>query len=101
MVAHVFNPSTGRQRQVAGGSMSLGPAWSIKWVSGQPELLHRETLSRKTKSYHWTQKCQKSTTLCSLPTHIYKHNKYQHTPKRYCKETLEYYKEIFLRPVLH
>ena len=31
-----------------GGFLSLRPAWSTKWVPGQPRL-HRETLSRKTK----------------------------------------------------
>jgi hypothetical protein len=33
----------------AGGFLSLRPAWSTKWVPGQPGL-HRETLSRKTKT---------------------------------------------------
>jgi hypothetical protein len=32
----------------AGGFLSLRPAWSSKWVSGQPGL-YREILSRKTK----------------------------------------------------
>jgi hypothetical protein len=40
-------PELGRQRE-AGGSLSSRPAWSTKWVPGQPGL-HRETLSRKTK----------------------------------------------------
>jgi hypothetical protein len=46
MVAHTFNPST--REAEAGRFLSLRPAWSTKWVSGQPGL-YRETLSRKTK----------------------------------------------------
>jgi hypothetical protein len=37
-------PALGRQRQ-ADGYLSSRPAWSTKWVPGQPGL-HRETLSR-------------------------------------------------------
>jgi hypothetical protein len=43
--AHAFNPST--QEAEAGRFLSLRPAWSTKWVPGQPGL-YRETLSRKT-----------------------------------------------------
>jgi hypothetical protein len=43
---HAFNPST--QEAEAGRFLSLRPAWSTKWVPGQPGL-YRETLSRKTK----------------------------------------------------
>jgi hypothetical protein len=46
MVAHAFNPST--REAEADGSLSSRPAWSTKWVPGQPGL-HRETLSWKTK----------------------------------------------------
>jgi hypothetical protein len=46
VVAHAFNPSTPEAE--AGGFLSSRPAWSTKWVRGQPEL-YRETLSRKTK----------------------------------------------------
>jgi hypothetical protein len=46
MVAHAFDPST--QEAEAGGFLSSRPAWSTKWVPGQPGL-HRETLSGKTK----------------------------------------------------
>jgi hypothetical protein len=46
VVAHTFNPST--QEAEAGGFLSSRPAWSTKWVLGQPGL-HRETLSQKTK----------------------------------------------------
>jgi hypothetical protein len=46
VVAHAFNPST--REAEAGGFLSSRPAWSTKWVPGQPGL-HRETLSRKTK----------------------------------------------------
>jgi hypothetical protein len=45
-VAHTFNPST--REAEAGRFLSLRPAWSTKWVPGQPGL-HRETLSRKAK----------------------------------------------------
>jgi hypothetical protein len=46
VVAHAFNPST--REAEAGGFLSLRPAWSTKWVPGQPGL-YRETLSRKQK----------------------------------------------------
>jgi hypothetical protein len=46
VVAHAFNPST--REAEAGGFLSSRPAWSTKWVPGQPGL-YRETLSRKTK----------------------------------------------------
>jgi hypothetical protein len=42
VVAHAFNPST--REAEAGGFLSSRPAWSTKWVPGQPGL-HRETLS--------------------------------------------------------
>jgi hypothetical protein len=45
-VAHAFNPST--REAEAGGSLSSRPAWSTKWVPGQPRL-YRETLSQKKK----------------------------------------------------
>jgi hypothetical protein len=45
-VAHAFNPST--QEAEAGGFLSLRPAWSTKWVPGQPGL-YRGTLSWKIK----------------------------------------------------
>jgi hypothetical protein len=41
-VARAFNPST--WEAVAGGFLSLRPAWSTEWIPGQPGL-HRETLS--------------------------------------------------------
>jgi hypothetical protein len=44
VVAHAFNPST--REAEAGEFLSSRPAWSTKWVPGQPGL-HRETLSRK------------------------------------------------------
>jgi hypothetical protein len=47
MVANAFNPSTWEAE--AGGFLSLRPAWSKEQVPGQPGL-HRETLSRKTKT---------------------------------------------------
>jgi hypothetical protein len=45
VVAHAFNPRTPEAE--AGGFLSSRPAWSTKWVPGQPEL-YTETLSRKT-----------------------------------------------------
>ena len=46
MVSFSFNPSTWDAE--AGGFLSLRPAWSTKWVPGEPEL-YRETLSQKKK----------------------------------------------------
>jgi hypothetical protein len=48
VVAHAFNPSTWEAE--AGRFLSSRPAWSTKWVPGQPRL-HRETLSQKTKKW--------------------------------------------------
>jgi hypothetical protein len=45
VVAYAFSPSTWEAE--AGGFLSSRPAWSTKWVPGQPGL-HRETLSQKT-----------------------------------------------------
>jgi hypothetical protein len=47
VVAHAFNPST--REAEAGRFLSSRPAWSTKWVPGQPGL-YRETLSLKTKT---------------------------------------------------
>jgi hypothetical protein len=48
VVVHAFNPSTWEAE--AGRFLSLRPAWSTKWVPGQPGL-YRETLSwKKTKT---------------------------------------------------
>jgi hypothetical protein len=47
VVAHTFNPST--REGEAGGFLSSRPAWSTKWVPGQPGL-HRETLSQKNQN---------------------------------------------------
>jgi hypothetical protein len=44
MVAHAFNPSTWEAE--TGRFLSSRPAWSTKWVPGQPGL-YRETLSPK------------------------------------------------------
>jgi hypothetical protein len=52
-MAHAFNPSTWEAE--AGGFLSSRPAWSTKWVPGQPEI-HRETLSWKTKQNKKTTK---------------------------------------------
>jgi hypothetical protein len=45
MVAHAFNPRT--REAETGRFLSSRPAWSTKWVPGQPGL-YRETLTRKT-----------------------------------------------------
>jgi hypothetical protein len=47
MVAHAFNPSTWEAE--AGGFLGSRPAWSTKWVPGQPGI-YRETLSWKKQS---------------------------------------------------
>jgi hypothetical protein len=44
--AHAFNPSTWEAE--AGEFLSSRPAWTTKWVPGQPGL-YRETLSKKKK----------------------------------------------------
>jgi hypothetical protein len=46
VVVHAFNPSTWEAE--AGEFLGSRPAWSTKWVPGQPGL-YRETLSQKTK----------------------------------------------------
>jgi hypothetical protein len=45
VVEHTWNPNP--LEAEAGRSLSLWPAWSTDWVSGQPGL-HRETLSPNT-----------------------------------------------------
>jgi hypothetical protein len=45
-----FNPIT--REAEAGGFLSSRPAWSTKWVPGQPGL-YRETLFRKTEKKNW------------------------------------------------
>jgi hypothetical protein len=56
VVAHTFNPST--RETEAGGFLSSRPAWSTKWVPGQPGL-HRETLSQKNQKTTTTKTWQK------------------------------------------
>ena len=62
VVAHAFNPSTWEAE--AGGFLSSRPAWSTKWVSGQPGL-YRETLW-KTKPKTNKQDCKMPRNLPSL-----------------------------------
>jgi hypothetical protein len=57
MVVHAFNPSTWEAE--AGGFLSSRPAWSTKWVPGQPGL-YRETLSQKTKQKKKQNKTKKN-----------------------------------------
>jgi hypothetical protein len=50
VVAHTFNPSTWEaEAAFISEFLSSRPAWSTEWVLGQPGL-HREILSRKTKT---------------------------------------------------
>jgi hypothetical protein len=58
-VAHTFNPST--REAEAGRFLSSRPAWSTKWVPGQPGL-HRKTLSRKKKNNQTNKKQQQQKT---------------------------------------
>jgi hypothetical protein len=44
VVVYAFNHST--REAEAGGFLSSRPAWSTKWVQGQPGL-YKETLSQK------------------------------------------------------
>jgi hypothetical protein len=46
VLVHTFNPSS--REAEAGRFLSLRPAWSTKWVLGQPEL-YREILSQEKK----------------------------------------------------
>ncbi len=66
MVAHAFDPST--REAEASGFLSSRPAWSTKWVPGQPGL-YRETLSQKPKTKTKTKKPTKQTknTILDLP----------------------------------
>jgi hypothetical protein len=52
VVAHTFNPSTWEAEW--SGFLSSRPAWSTKWVPGQPGL-YRETLPQKKKGILATQ----------------------------------------------
>jgi hypothetical protein len=63
-VAHAFNPST--REAEAGGFLSSRLAWSTEWVPGQPGL-HRETLSRKTKTKHTNKQTKYQTLTECLP----------------------------------
>jgi hypothetical protein len=63
VVAHAFNPST--QEAEAGGFLSSRPAWSTKWVPGQPGL-HRETPSRKTKKWKKKKKVSVCCDVCRI-----------------------------------
>jgi hypothetical protein len=56
VVAHDFNPSTWEAE--TGGFLSSRPAWSTKWVPGQPGL-YRETLSQTNKQTNKQQQQQK------------------------------------------
>lgn len=46
MMVHSFNLST--EEAEGGGSLSLKPTWSTKWLLGQPEI-HYRTLSKNKK----------------------------------------------------
>jgi hypothetical protein len=53
VVVHTFNPST--REAEAGGFLSSRPAWSTKWVPGQP-WLHRENPVLKKQTNKQTNK---------------------------------------------
>ena len=61
VVAHTFSPST--REAEPGGFLSLRPAWSTKWVPGQPGL-HRETLSWKAIHTHTHTQTQTQNAIC-------------------------------------
>jgi hypothetical protein len=48
MVAHTLSPSTGEAE--AGEFLSLRPAWSTKWVPGQPGLYSLEKQKQTNKN---------------------------------------------------
>jgi hypothetical protein len=51
VVAHAFDPSTWEAE--AGGFLSSRPAWSTKWVPGQPEdWRHEHVLLLESNSQH-------------------------------------------------
>jgi hypothetical protein len=74
VVAHAFNPSTWEAE--AGGFLSSRPAWSTKWVPGQPGL-YRETLSWKTKQNKTKQNKTQTQTQTQTQT-----NKKEHWPEQ-------------------
>jgi hypothetical protein len=66
-VAHTFNPSTWEAE--AGRFLSSRPAWSTKWVPGQPGL-YRETLSPKKKQKQKQNKTKSISTVWCLSLSI-------------------------------
>jgi hypothetical protein len=54
VVAHTFNPSTWEAE--VGGSLSSRPAWSTKWIPGQPGLHRRNPVSEKKPKKQKTKK---------------------------------------------
>jgi hypothetical protein len=66
VVAHAFDSSTWEAE--AGGFLSLRPAWSTKWVPGQPGL-YRETLPRKkTNKQTKNEPCLRATKYTQIQT---------------------------------
>ena len=64
VVMHAFNPST--QEAEAGRFLGSRPAWSTKWIPGQPGL-HKETLSRKKEKEKEKEKIyQKDVTILNI-----------------------------------
>jgi hypothetical protein len=59
VVVHTFNPRTWEAE--AGRFLSSRPAWSTKWVPGQPGL-HRETLSQNKQTNKQTNKQKQNKT---------------------------------------
>jgi hypothetical protein len=79
MVVHAFNPST--REAESGGFLRSRPAWSTKWVLGQPGL-HRKTLSQKQ-----TNKQKTTTESCLIYTHTYKERETLGPAKIICPST--------------
>jgi hypothetical protein len=69
VVAHAFNPST--REAEAGRFLSSRPAWSTKWVPGQPGL-YRETLSQKTQNKQTNKQQQQNKKIRKQKTHTNK-----------------------------
>jgi hypothetical protein len=80
VVVQAFNPSTWEAE--TGGFLSSRPAWSTKWVPGQPRL-YRETLSRKKQKQNKNKNNNNKKKHCS--THLcfihFKHYKEQETER--------------------
>jgi hypothetical protein len=86
VVAHAFNPST--REAEAGGFLSSRPAWSTKWVPGQPGLhTEKPCLEKpKKKNYVLSTVISISIFLLSTPSIAKKINKGNSMFQPLCKE---------------